>query len=164
MPVLARMIVAEMDTAAYDQISVYLSELVRKQPGFLMHIAYPSPGGFLVGEVWETRGQFETWFTEHVKPNLPTVQRELIELHNVVRPLGDARQRQGRGWGAAVRSGDRDNPAGWRRARSELRATPRRGRERGRWRPPAIQRPLCTSSCTWLWLVRARRTGSDGAA
>ncbi len=115
MPVLARMIVAEMDTAAYDQISVYLSELVRKQPGFLMHIAYPSPGGFLVGEVWETRGQFETWFTEHVKPNLPTVQRELIELHNVVRPLGDARQRQGRGWGAAVRSGDRDNPAGWRR-------------------------------------------------
>jgi hypothetical protein len=56
------------------------------QPGFMMHVAYPSPGGFSVGEVWESRGQFETWFNENVKPNVPGVQYEVIELHAVVQP------------------------------------------------------------------------------
>jgi hypothetical protein len=39
-----------------------------------------------VGEVWESRGQFETWFNENVKPNVPGVQHEVIELHAVVQP------------------------------------------------------------------------------
>jgi hypothetical protein len=51
-----------------------------------MHVAYPIPGGFGVGEVWESRGQFETWFNENVKPNVPGVQHEVIELHAVVQP------------------------------------------------------------------------------
>jgi hypothetical protein len=55
----------------YDQASAQLAGLVKKQPGFMMPVAYPSPGGFSVGEVWESRGQFETWFNESVKPNVP---------------------------------------------------------------------------------------------
>jgi hypothetical protein len=51
-----------------------------------LHVAYPSPGGFSVGEVWETHGRFETWFNENVKPNVPGVQHEVIELHAVVQP------------------------------------------------------------------------------
>jgi hypothetical protein len=52
----------------------------------MMHVAYPSPGGFSVGEVWESRGQFETWFSEYVKPNVPGIQHEVIDLHAVVQP------------------------------------------------------------------------------
>jgi hypothetical protein len=86
MAVLVRMTAAGMDTATYDQVSAHLTDLVKKQPGFMMHVAYPSPGGFSVGEVWESRGQFETWFTENVEPNVPAVQREVIELHSVIQP------------------------------------------------------------------------------
>jgi hypothetical protein len=52
-----------------------------------MHAAYPSPGGFSVGEIWESRGQWETWFNENVKPNVPgEMQQEVIELHAVEQP------------------------------------------------------------------------------
>ena len=68
MAVLVRMAAAGMDAATYDQAWTQLAGLVKKQPGFMMHVAYPSPGGFTVGEVWESRGQFETWFNENVKP------------------------------------------------------------------------------------------------
>jgi hypothetical protein len=86
MAVLVRMTAAGMDAATYDQASMQLADLVKKQSGFMMHVAYPSPGGFSVGEVWESRGQFETWFNENVKPNVPGVQHEVIELHAVVQP------------------------------------------------------------------------------
>ena len=86
MAVLVRLTAAGMDAAAYDQVSTQLTGLVKKQPGFMMHVAYPSPGGFSVGEVWESREQFQTWFSENVKPNVPGVQHEVIELHAVVQP------------------------------------------------------------------------------
>jgi antibiotic biosynthesis monooxygenase (ABM) superfamily enzyme len=85
MAVLVRMTVAGMDAATYDQVSTQLVALVKKQPGFIMHVAYPSPGGFSVGEIWESKGQYETWFNENVKPNVPAeIQQEIIELHAVV--------------------------------------------------------------------------------
>ena len=49
-------------------------------------VAYPGPGGFSVGEVWESRGQFETWFNQNVEPNVPGIQHEVIDLHAVVQP------------------------------------------------------------------------------
>lgn len=76
-----------MDAATYDQVSTHLVELVKKQPGFVMHVAYPSPGGFAVGEIWESRAQFETFFNANVKPNVPgEIQQEVIDLHAVVKP------------------------------------------------------------------------------
>jgi hypothetical protein len=52
-----------------------------------MHVAYTSPGGFTVGEIWESQGRYDTWFNENVKPNVPgEIQQEVIELHGVVRP------------------------------------------------------------------------------
>jgi heme-degrading monooxygenase HmoA len=86
MAVLARMTAAGMDAATYDHASTQLAALVKKQPGFMMHVAYPSPGGFTVGEVWESRAQFETWFNENVEPNVPGVQHEVIDLHAVIQP------------------------------------------------------------------------------
>jgi hypothetical protein len=86
MAVLVRITAAGMDAAMYDQASAQLTDLVKRQPGFMMRVGHPSPGGFSVGEVWETQGQFETWFSENVKPNVPGVQHEVIELHAVVQP------------------------------------------------------------------------------
>jgi hypothetical protein len=69
-----------VDAAAHDQVSAQLVALVKTQPGFMMHVAYPSPGGFSVGEVWESRAQYDTWFNKHVKPNLPAeIQQEVID-------------------------------------------------------------------------------------
>jgi hypothetical protein len=76
-----------MDAATYDQASALLAAMVKKQPGFIMHVAYPSPGGFSVGEIWESQGQYETWFNANVKPNVPgEIKQEVIELHAVVKP------------------------------------------------------------------------------
>ncbi len=86
MAVLVRMIAPDMDAAAYDRVSAYLGELIKKQPGFIIQFAYPGPSGFLVGEVWHSQRQFDNWFTHYVKPNMPTVQHEVIELHAVVQP------------------------------------------------------------------------------
>jgi hypothetical protein len=86
MAVLARMIAEGMDEAAYDHMSGYLGELVKKQPGFMMHVAYQDAGGFFVGEIWESRGQFEAWFSQYIRPNVPVAQHEVIELHAVVQP------------------------------------------------------------------------------
>jgi heme-degrading monooxygenase HmoA len=83
--VLVRMTAAGMDTATYDQISPPLVELIKKQPGFVMHVAYPTSEGLAVGEVWETREQHQKWFDENVKPNVPAeITKEVIQLHNVV--------------------------------------------------------------------------------
>ncbi len=91
MAVLVRITAPGMDQAAYDQGAPVLHELVKKQPGFIMHVAYQTPGGFSVGEVWESQAQQESWFNEHVKPNLPpeivaAASTEYFPLHAVVQP------------------------------------------------------------------------------
>ena len=89
MAALVRISATGMDQATYDQMSPGLHEQVKKQPGFVIHIAYPTPGGFGVGEVWESQAQQEAWFNEHVKPNLPdpvAMSTEYVQLHAVVQP------------------------------------------------------------------------------
>jgi len=52
-----------------------------------MHVAYKTPDGMGVGEVWESRQQYEKFFDENVKPNVPfEIKQEVIELHNVIQP------------------------------------------------------------------------------
>jgi hypothetical protein len=87
MSVLVRMAASGLDEATYDKVSANLTHLMKRQPGFTMHVAYPTPGGFYVTEIWESRAQFETWFNETVKPNVPAeIQPEVTELHAVVQP------------------------------------------------------------------------------
>jgi heme-degrading monooxygenase HmoA len=86
MAVLVRMSAAGMETSNYDEASQALTELVKKSPGFIMHVAYTTPDGMGIGEVWESREQHEEWFNENVKPNVPfEFKQEIIELHNVIR-------------------------------------------------------------------------------
>jgi quinol monooxygenase YgiN len=87
MAVLIRHRAAGMTPAQYDQISPQLVELVKKQPGFVLHVAYESPQGFTVGEVWESQEQHDSFFNEHVKPNVPAeITQEVIDLHSVHKP------------------------------------------------------------------------------
>jgi heme-degrading monooxygenase HmoA len=87
MAILVRNTPAGMDTATYDNVSAGLIPVLKKQPGFLMHVAYVTPDGLVVGEVWETREQHQKWFEENVKPNVPVeIKQEILELHNVVQP------------------------------------------------------------------------------
>jgi len=89
--VFVRITAPGMDQAAYDQGAPVLHELVKKQPGLIMHVAYPTPGGFSVGEVWESQAQQESWFNQHVTPNLPpeivdAASTEYFPIHALVQP------------------------------------------------------------------------------
>lgn len=73
----------------YDQMVPLIHPHLKKQPGFIMHVAYPVADGFAVGEIWESQTQHDAWYNEFVKPNLPdpdAMSTEYIELHSVVQP------------------------------------------------------------------------------
>jgi len=86
MPVLIRHRAA-MTPAQYDEVSPSLVELIKKQPGFLLHVSYEDASGFVVAEVWETQEQHDTWFDANVKPNVPgEITQEVIDLHSLHKP------------------------------------------------------------------------------
>jgi heme-degrading monooxygenase HmoA len=76
-----------MSAAQYDESAPALMELITKQPGFMVHVAYEDGNGFVVAEVWETQEQHDAWFNENVKPNVPfEITQEVINLHSVHKP------------------------------------------------------------------------------
>ncbi len=78
---------APMSTAQYDESAPPLVELIKKQPGFLLHVSYEDASGFVVAEVWETQEQHDAWFDANVKPNVPfEISQEVIDLHSVHAP------------------------------------------------------------------------------
>ena len=78
---------AAMSPAQYDESSPPLVAMLKKQPGFLLHVSYEDAGGFVVGEVWETREQHDAFFDANVEPNVPfEITQEVIELHSVHKP------------------------------------------------------------------------------
>jgi quinol monooxygenase YgiN len=76
-----------LTSADYDRISPPLVEGVKRQPGFILHVAYEDPEGFVVGEVWESQEQHDAWFNENVVPNVPVeIKQEVVQLHAVAYP------------------------------------------------------------------------------
>jgi hypothetical protein len=87
MAVLIRHRAAGITPAQYDEISPPLVELIKKQPGFVLHVAFEDSQGFCVAEVWETKEQHDAFFNENVVPNVPAeIKQEVIELHSVHKP------------------------------------------------------------------------------
>jgi hypothetical protein len=40
-----------------------------------------------VSEIWETKDHHDSYFNEHVVPNVPgEIEQEVVELHSVVKP------------------------------------------------------------------------------
>jgi heme-degrading monooxygenase HmoA len=76
-----------MSPAQYDESAPPLVAMLKKQPGFLLHVSYEDADGFVVAEVWETREQHDAWFDANVKPNIPMeITQEVIDLHSVHKP------------------------------------------------------------------------------
>ena len=78
---------AEMSPAQYDEVAPALIEILKKQPGFVLHVSYEDASGFVVAEVWETQEQHDAWFAAFVTPNVPgEITQEVIDLHSVHTP------------------------------------------------------------------------------
>jgi hypothetical protein len=78
---------AAMTPAQYDEVSPALIEVLKKQPGFVLHVSYEDATGFVVAEVWETQEQHDTWFAANVTPNVPgEITQEVVDLHSVHTP------------------------------------------------------------------------------
>jgi hypothetical protein len=71
----------------YDQISPQLVDLVKQQPGFVLHVSFEDSQGFCVAEVWDSKEQHDAFFDQHVVPNVPgEIKQEVIELHSLYQP------------------------------------------------------------------------------
>ncbi len=71
----------------YEALVFPVTDDVRKAPGFVLHVGYPTDGGWAVAEVWDSRETFDKWYEERVRPALgpganPSLQ--FRDLHNVI--------------------------------------------------------------------------------
>ena len=89
MAILVKISAAGMDQSVYDQMVPAVHPLMKKQPGFIIHVGHAIPGGFAVEEVWESKTQHDAWYNEFIMPNVPdpdAMSIEYVELHSVVEP------------------------------------------------------------------------------
>ena len=85
MSVLARLSASGMTTDTYDKASEQLTPLVLSAPGFVAHVAFVGDDGFHVSEIRASRDDFQNWFDNNVKPNVPGVKVDMVrEVHNVI--------------------------------------------------------------------------------
>jgi hypothetical protein len=76
-----------MTPSQYDEVSPPLIEQLKTVPGFMYHVAFvDSDGRFTVSEIWESQEQHDRWFDENVRPNVPGVEQEVIQVHAVHTP------------------------------------------------------------------------------
>lgn len=71
----------------YDSVLSAVRDLIKVAPGFILHCAHPTEGGWMVYEVWESKADADRWFGKYVVPNLPQgihPKRSYQELHSVV--------------------------------------------------------------------------------
>jgi hypothetical protein len=52
----------------------------------MYHVAFVDNGTFTVSEIWESQEQHDRWFDENVKPNVPGVEQEVVQVHAVHTP------------------------------------------------------------------------------
>ncbi len=89
MPILLTTKIKGQTAEGYDQVSVFLHEIIRKSPGFILHCAYSSEEGWGIIEVWNSKAEADQFFAKYVVPNLPKgiiPKRSYQELHSVVTP------------------------------------------------------------------------------
>ncbi len=75
-----------MPRQAYDETMAHVAEPLRQSDGFISHAAQITAEGVTVTEIWDTREQWELWYTTSVKPHLPTDAPEptVTDPHNAI--------------------------------------------------------------------------------
>jgi heme-degrading monooxygenase HmoA len=85
MAVLVRMTAPGMTTEIYDKATEQLAPRVLGARGFVAHVAFVRDGEFHVSEIWDSQADFQDWYDNNVKPNVPGVEVELTQdVHNVI--------------------------------------------------------------------------------
>lgn len=72
----------------YDPMLAAMKPALQAAPGFVLHVAYDTPDGWRVLEIWETAKDATDFFAKVVHPNLPPgvkPKRTLHELHAMVK-------------------------------------------------------------------------------
>ena len=75
-----------LTSADYDRIAPPLVETLKQQAGFVLHVAYEDPQGFVVGEVWESQEQHDAWSTRTSCRTSRWRSNWIIQLHAVEHP------------------------------------------------------------------------------
>ena len=78
--------------AGYRPMLIALEDALRSAPGFVMHVAHPVEGGWRVIEVWQTKGDSDRFYAQHVAPSLPPgirPKRHTQELASLVALLSE---------------------------------------------------------------------------
>ena len=87
MAVLVRHRPQGLGPSQYDEVAPPLIEALKRQPGFVLHVAFEDSEGFCVAEIWESQEQHDAWFNEHVVPNVPgEIKQEVFQIHAIERP------------------------------------------------------------------------------
>lgn len=86
MPIIVRHRVAGMTAEQYDEISPPIIEKLKAEPGFVYHVAFMENDTLTVSEIWESQEQHDRWFDENIKPNVPGVEQEVLEVHAIHTP------------------------------------------------------------------------------
>ena len=89
MAILMRAEVPGMGQDLYDRMTEQVGETLRRAPGFVSHVGFPSAGGWTVIEVWETQQDWDRFLQGTILPaaqqvRTPEPRIETIEVHNVV--------------------------------------------------------------------------------
>jgi hypothetical protein len=87
MPVTVTTHLHGLPAEAYDAIAAVQTEPLRQADGFISHAAQVSPDGVIVTETWQQREDWQSFFDERIKPNLPpdAPAPTVVELHNIIR-------------------------------------------------------------------------------
>jgi hypothetical protein len=64
----------------YQQVFDALAPLYAATPGFIAHLSHPIDGGWCVMDVWASREQFESFFSQHVACKLQDTVRPKISF------------------------------------------------------------------------------------
>jgi heme-degrading monooxygenase HmoA len=87
MPILMKAEVHGQTQHGYQEVFNSLAPIYQATPGFVAHVSHPIDGGWCVMDIWESRAQFQQFFSEHVVHRLPANVRPKIsfqELHDAL--------------------------------------------------------------------------------
>jgi len=83
MAIAMRAEVAGQTKEGYQEVFDSLRPLYLAAPGFIAHMSHPTDGGWCVVDVWESRDQFEAFFSQHVVRKLQPGLRPKISFQQL---------------------------------------------------------------------------------